>query len=163
MKAFEKIVKRDLMNVVLANLNPLQFAYRSCRGVDNALSTLLNMITSHLEGVKSYVHLFFIDFSSAFNCIQPHSLAPRLKSTFHIHLGLICWQLDFLTERSQRVKVNNMLSNVLLDFTRSCQGCFYLFFNSFWASLRVIISLSLLTTWLFYPYWGMMFLSMAQW
>lgn len=60
---------------------------------------------------------FFIDFSSAFNCIQPHILAERLKSVHNIDYELICWLMDFLTKRSQRVKVNSVLSDVLLSST----------------------------------------------
>lgn len=80
MKSFERIVKDELMNTAQANSDPLQFAYRAGRGVDDAIITLLNMIVSHLEGAKSFVRLLFIDFTSAFNCIQPHILAERLMN-----------------------------------------------------------------------------------
>ena len=52
------------------------------------------MIMSHLEGVKHFVRLLFIDFTSAFNCIQPHILAERLLD-YNIDIGLIRWLLDF--------------------------------------------------------------------
>lgn len=123
MKSFERIVKDALMTMVQANLDPFQFAYRPGRGVDDAISTLLNMIFSHLEGTKTFVRLVFIDFSSAFNCIQPHILAESLKSVHNIDPGLICWLMDFLMERSQRVKVNGILSDALLSSTGSPQGC----------------------------------------
>lgn len=122
MKSFERIVKDDLMNTVQANLDPLQFAYRPGRGVDDAIITLLNLIMSHLEGVKNFVRLLFIDFTSAFNCIQPHILAERLLN-YNIDRGLIYWLLDFLTARSQRVRVNGVLSDVLHSSTGSPQGC----------------------------------------
>lgn len=51
MKSFERIVKDDLMNTVQAVLDPLQFAYRTRRGVDDATITLLN-IKVHLDGAK---------------------------------------------------------------------------------------------------------------
>ncbi|XDV19566.1 hypothetical protein PO909_025015 [Leuciscus waleckii] len=123
MKTFERLVKDALLDTVQDKLDPLQFAYRSGRGVDDAIGTLLNMVFKRLEGAKSLVRLLFIDFSSAFNCIQPHVLADRLKNTYNIDTGLICWLMDFLTVRSQRVRVNSVLSDVLFSSTGSPQGC----------------------------------------
>jgi len=77
----------------------------------------------HLEGAKSLVCLLFIDFSSAFNCIRPLVLADRLKNTYNIDHGLICWLMDFLTVRSQRVRVSSVLSDALFSSTGSPQGC----------------------------------------
>ena len=81
MKSFERIVKDELMNTFQANLDPLPFAYQAGRGVDDAIITLLNMIVSHLEGTKSFVYLLFIDFTSAFNYIQPQSTSQIIIST----------------------------------------------------------------------------------
>ena len=122
MKSFERIVKDELMNTVQANLDPLQFAYRAGRGVDDAIITLINMIVAHLEEAKSFVRLLFIDFTSAFNCIQPHILAERLLN-YNIDRSLIYWLMDFLTVRSQRVRANGVLSDVLFSSTGSPQGC----------------------------------------
>ena len=123
MKSFERIVKDDLMSNVQSNLDPLQFAYRPNRGVDDAISTMLDLIHSHLEAPSTFVRLLFIDFSSAFNCIQPHILACILKDTYKIDSGLICWLINFLTNRSQRVRVNGTLSDTLSSSTGSPQGC----------------------------------------
>lgn len=123
MKTLEKIVRDNLLISVQDHLDPLQFAYRPQRGVEDAACTLLNFIHSHLEGAKSLVRLLFIDFSSAFNCIQPHILAGTLKSVFNIEPTLICWLINFLTNRSQRVRVNCILSNALFSSTGSPQGC----------------------------------------
>lgn len=123
MKTLEKIVKDELLKSVQDLLDPFQFAYRPNRGVEDAVCTLLNLIHTHLENAKSFVRLVFIDFSSAFNCIQPHILAGILKGTFNIDPCLICWLMNFLTNRSQRVRVNGMLSDVLLSSSGSPQGC----------------------------------------
>lgn len=60
-------MKDKLLTMVQDNLDPFQFM--SGRGVDNAISTFLNMILAHLEGAKTLVRFILIDFSSAFNCI----------------------------------------------------------------------------------------------
>lgn len=63
-----------------------------------------------------------MDFSSAFNTILPHRLVSKLEA-----LGLsnsIClWTLDFLTDRSQRVRVGPHTSTALGVNTGSPQGC----------------------------------------
>ena len=123
MKTFEKIVKEEILCVPQTKLDPLQFAYRAGRGVEDATGTLLNMVLDHLNGAKNFARLLFIDLASAFNCIQPHILADGLSSIHNIDPGLIRWLVNFLTDRSQKVKVNGVLSDVLLSSTGSPQGC----------------------------------------
>ncbi len=61
-----------------------------------------------------HVRLLFVDFSSAFNTIQPHVLVKKLISEF---------KLDFLSDRIQRVRVNRTFSDTLITSTGSPQGC----------------------------------------
>ncbi len=124
MKSFEKIVRKGILALTQSALDPMQFAYRPGRGVEDATCTLLNMILKHLEGKNNYVRLLFIDFSSAFNCVQPHILAKKLVENFNLDLNIVCWLVDFLTSRSQRVRVNGVSSNALLSSTGTPQGCF---------------------------------------
>lgn len=49
-----------------------QFAYIWHRGVDDAVLMLLHGANNHLEKPKSFIRLVFVDFSSAFNSVQPH-------------------------------------------------------------------------------------------
>ncbi len=62
-----------------------------------------------------------MDFSSAFNTIQSHLLVEKLLHQFKLEANLVGWILDFLTNRSQRVRVN--LSDLTLTSTGSPQGC----------------------------------------
>ncbi len=123
MKVFEKIIKRELVKAVEDILDPFQFAYRSKRGVDDAVLTLLNLVFRHLESPATHAHLLFLDFTSAFNTIQPHILASKLLSYFNLCPSIVGWIVDFLTDRSQRVRVNSALSDVLFSSTGSPQGC----------------------------------------
>ena len=123
MKSLEKVVKDNILKQVETSLDPLQFAYRSGRGVDDATTTLLHFLYRHLEGVKTHARLLFIDFSSAFNTIQPHILAQKLIDDFKLDLNLVGWILDFLTDRSQCVRVNETLSSRMSSSTGSPQGC----------------------------------------
>ena len=63
-------------------LDPLPFAYRPDRGVEDATVSLFNSILSPLEGPGSHARLLFVDFSSAFNTIQPHILTNCLLEHF---------------------------------------------------------------------------------
>lgn len=57
MKSFEKLFREILLSKVEDHLEPLQFAYRTYRGVDDATGTLLNIILGHLKGTKTFVRL----------------------------------------------------------------------------------------------------------
>lgn len=121
MKTFERIVKNKILDMTQDRLDPLQFAYKARRGVEDATATLLNLVLRHLEGNKKHARLLFIDFSSAFNCIQPHIFAHRLLSNFYLDFNIVCWLIDFLTNREQRIRVNGSLSSTL-NFYRVSSG-----------------------------------------
>ena len=74
---------------------------------------------------KSYVRTLFIDFSSAFNTIQPHILFPKL-SDLNIPNSSCLWLLDFLTGRPQFVflKLKNCFyqSETIITNTGAPQG-----------------------------------------
>lgn len=82
MKSFEKLLKEEIVMQTEQALDPLQFSYRVHRGLNDAKITLLNLLYKHLEGSNTHARLLFINFSSAFNTIQPHILAMRLLEHF---------------------------------------------------------------------------------
>ena len=123
MKSFERIVKCLILNQVHDKLDPLQFAYRAGRGVEDATLTLLSLIVKHLKGTKTHARVLYIDFSSAFNTLQPHLLTQKLISRFNLDFKLVGWVLDFLVQRTQRVRVNGCLSDFSTVSTGSPQGC----------------------------------------
>jgi len=104
MKSLERIVLKYLRKDVFDILDPLQFAYRPNRGVVDATLSLLNNIYKHLETPKAYVRILFVDFSSAFNTIQPHILIQKLldmgvnstliRSSSIIHGNRLRWLSD---------------------------------------------------------------------
>ena len=67
-------------------------------------------------------HQLFIDFSSAFNTIQPHIIMQKLIN-MNVHPILILWINNFLTSRPQYVKYNNVKSDMLVTNTGAPQGC----------------------------------------
>ena len=63
--------------------------------VEDATATLLNLILKHLEGSNTHAKILFVDFSSAFNTIQPHILVDKLLRNFYLDFSLVGWILDF--------------------------------------------------------------------
>ncbi|KAK3520944.1 hypothetical protein QTP86_020889, partial [Hemibagrus guttatus] len=78
MKSFERLVLAYLKNITGPLLDPLQFAYRANRSVDDAVNMGLHFILQHLDKSGTYVRLLFVDFSSAFNTIIPTLLQTKL-------------------------------------------------------------------------------------
>ena len=82
------------------HLDPYHFAYKHNGSTEDATLTLLHNAYTHLEKPGSFVRILFIDFSSAFNTIQPHLMASKLLK-LDVNSRLIFWIVDFLVSRSQ--------------------------------------------------------------
>ncbi len=65
--------------------------------------------------------MLFVDYSSAFNTIVPATLVEKLQ-TLGLNRSLCSWILDFLTGRSQVVRMGNTSSPLILN-TGAPQGC----------------------------------------
>ena len=122
MKSFERILLKYMLPQIEHLLDPLQFAYRSKRSVEDATLSMLNVIYDHLDRPGSYARILFVDFSSAFNTIQPHLMIRKL-----IDLGVskpfIKIVHSFLTNRSQYVNVKGHCSPRVSISTGAPQGC----------------------------------------
>ena len=121
MKCFERIVRFHLLKQTNSYLDPYQFAYRNNRSTDDATLTLLHHVYTHLEKPGAFARLLFIDFSSAFNTIQPHLMAQKLLK-FNVNPRLILWIVDFLVNRSQRVRYESAYSLSRTTSTGAPQG-----------------------------------------
>ena len=122
MKCFERIILTRLKIQTHAHMDTLQFAYREGRGVEDAVTTLLNGIYKHLETPASHVRILFADFSSAFNTIQSHMLLEKLTQ-MGVNLILVQWIQDFLTGRQQFVRAGHSHSSTIITNTGVPQGC----------------------------------------
>ena len=122
MKCLERIMACKLRVDVQDCLDPFQFAYRQGRGTDDAVNTVVHLILKHLDKPKAYARLVFIDLSSAFNLIQPHTLLTKLKQ-INVNPYITKWYHSFLTDRVQLVKVNQTLSQTVVTNTGAPQGC----------------------------------------
>ena len=105
-------------------LYPLQFAYQLRFGVDDAVIYLLQQAHMHLDGGGGTVRITFLDFSSAFNTIQPLLLGEKLR-VMGVDDTMISWITDYLTGRPQFVRLGHgfcVLSDVVVSDTGAPQG-----------------------------------------
>ncbi|KAL2089350.1 hypothetical protein ACEWY4_014038 [Coilia grayii] len=106
-----------------STLEPFQFAYRSNRSTDDAISTALHSALTHLD-TRDFrdVRMLFIDFSSSFNTIVPQQLILKLDR-LGINTSMCNWLLDFLTGRPQAVQVGSNTSSTVILNTGAPQRC----------------------------------------
>ena len=121
-KCFEKLIRTHIISYLPPRFDPHQFAYRANRSTEDAIATALHSALSHLEQQGGYARLLFVDFSSAFNTILPNRLVIKL-SELGIPHSICSWIKDFLTDRSQRVRVGPHISSALSLNTGAPQGC----------------------------------------
>ncbi len=109
MKSFEKLVLAYLKDITGPLLDPLQFAYRANRSVDDAVNMGLHYVLQHLDRPGTYVRILFVDFSSAFNTIIPNLLLPKLTQ-LSMPTSVCQWITSFLTDRQQLVRLGKYTS-----------------------------------------------------
>uniref|UniRef100_A0A1A8CJ36 Reverse transcriptase domain-containing protein n=2 Tax=Nothobranchius kadleci TaxID=1051664 RepID=A0A1A8CJ36_NOTKA len=122
MKSFERLVLPHLKSFTSPLLDPLQFAYRANRSVDDAINLALHFILQHLDSPGTYARILFVDFSSAFNTILPALLQDKL-SMLNVPNSTCRWITDFLTDRRQCVRLGKNVSTIQTISTGSSQGC----------------------------------------
>ncbi len=122
MKSFERLVLAYLKDTTGPLLDPLQFAYRANRSVDDAVNMGLHFILQHLNRPGTYVRILFVDFRSAFNTIIPSLLQPKLTE-LSVPTSVCQWITSFLTDRQQLVRLRKFSSSTHTISTGAPQGC----------------------------------------
>ncbi len=121
-KCFERLVLFHIKANIHTDLDSHQFAYCRNRSTEDAISIAHHTSRSHLENPDTYVRILFVDFSSAFNTVVPHTLVNKLRN-LELTTKLCSWILDFLTNRPQNVRVGDYISSTLTLNTGVLQGC----------------------------------------
>ena len=121
MKIFERMVLEHLRPLVRDCLDPLQFAYQTNIGVEDAIICLLHRAYTHLERPQSMVRIMFFDFSSAFDTVQPVRLVEKLQ-VMKVDPDMVAWISNYLTDRPQYVRLRHCLSDVVTSNTGTPQG-----------------------------------------
>ncbi|KAL0195166.1 hypothetical protein M9458_008738, partial [Cirrhinus mrigala] len=122
MKSFERLVLAYLKDITGPLLDPLQFAYRANRSVDDAVNMGLHYILQHLDKPGTYARILFVDFSSAFNTIILDILQIKL-SQLSVPTSICQWITNLLTDRQQLVRLGKLTSGTRTISTGAPQGC----------------------------------------
>ncbi len=118
----ERLVLAYMKDTTGPLLEPLQFAYRENRSVDDAVNMGLPFILQQLDRPGTYVRILFVDFSSAFNTIIPSLLQPKLTQ-LSVPTSVCQWIISFLTDRQQVVRLGKFSSSTRTISIGAPQGC----------------------------------------
>ncbi len=125
MKSFERLVLAYLKDTNGPLLDPLQFAYRANRSVDDAVNMGLHFILQHLDRPGTYVRILFVDFSSAF--ILAHTIILDTLQNKLTQLSVptsVCqWITSFLTDRQQLVRLGKFSYSTRTISIGAPRGC----------------------------------------
>lgn len=121
-KCFERLVITHIKKCHTALTRSIPVCIQEEQANRGCHSYCVTHTLEHLEHRNTYARLLFVGFSSAFNTILPNKLRNKL-----LGLGLgttLCnWILDFLTNRTQYVRVGKHTSSTLIINTGAPQGC----------------------------------------
>ena len=97
-----------------------QYAFRPTGSTTAAIVALLHTICSMLS-TNSYVRVFAIDFSKAFDSIRHHKLLDKMSS-LHIPDQIFNWMENFLSGRAHCTRFRDELSPVATISASVVQG-----------------------------------------
>ena len=94
-----------------------QFAFKPTGSTTAAIIELLHIVLSMLDQGNDYVRCILIDYSKAFDVVN-HEILLQELSKLGLTSSIFNWIADFLTGRSQAVKLGDIIS-AFLFITRS--------------------------------------------
>lgn len=119
-KLFEKLICHKLTEIVSPFLNKEQHGFIKNRSTITNLSIFTSTIITNME--KGYqTDAIYTDFSKAFDRVSHNVLILKLKY-FGIRGSFLKWIKCYLTNRRQRVKFLDVLSNIVTVFSGVPQG-----------------------------------------
>jgi len=112
-KLIERVVHTQLYSYLFANnlLPPLQSGFRQFHSTETAVLKVYNDLV--LAADKGYVTaLILLDFSAAFDCVDHCILLKVLQQSFGITGTILNWFVSYLSNRTQRVRINLLTSHI---------------------------------------------------
>ena len=110
-KVFEKIAYQQI-TYHLNKYNLIydyQFGFRPIMSTETALNTLIDTIINHYEN-DNLIAVTFLDFTKAFDSVSHDILLRKLKTNFNFSDNTIRWMETYLSNRQQKVIINNQTS-----------------------------------------------------
>lgn len=109
-KCFEKLTRTHIISYLAPRFDLHQFAYRANRSTEDAIATALHSALSWSSRGAVLGYCMWTSF--LFNTILPERLVIKL-SELGIPHSICSWVKDFLSDRSQRVRVGPHISSAL--------------------------------------------------
>ena len=118
----EKIVVKNYLWPLMDNEQMVdQFAFKPTGSTTAALVELLHLVHNMFDQGNDYVRCILIDFSKAFDVVNHEILLKELR-TLGMNSSIFNWIADFLTGRSQAVKLGDIISAFLMITRSIVQG-----------------------------------------
>ena len=110
-KILEQFVNQQILSYLTANglLSNSQFGFLPKHSTTDQLSLFYHECLSHLDSGKS-ISSVFLDLSAAFDSV-PHDAIRHKLPAYGIRGGVFSWISDYLSGRSQQVKLRHALSD----------------------------------------------------
>lgn len=110
-KVLEKIVNTRVVSFLETNniLSPRQFGFRQGKSTEDAVSGMINILSSRLDGGGRCVGVF-LDLAKAFDTVSIPILIEKLHR-YGFRGPSLDWFQSYLTDRRQHVKVDNSSSD----------------------------------------------------
>ena len=106
----EKIVVKKYLLPLMDNEQMVdRFAFKPTGSTTAALVELLHLVHTMFDQGNDYVRCILIDFSKAFDVVNHEILLKELR-TLGMNKSIFNWIADFLTGRSQAVKLGDIIS-----------------------------------------------------
>jgi len=107
-KVFEKIVYAQISTYFNPILSPIQCGFRKGHSAQHCLLVLLEKWRKSLD-IKQSAGILMTDLSKAFDCIRHDLLIAKLHA-YGMDLKSLHYIYDYLSDRKQRVRINNEFS-----------------------------------------------------
>ena len=108
-KIFEGIVSDQLIEFFKSRLSQFLAAYRPLYSCNNVLLCFIEYLRKALDD-KKYAACILMDLSKAFDCL-PHDLLLAKLNAYGVSIGACDFLRSYLSQRKQRVKIQNSYSN----------------------------------------------------
>ena len=113
------VIDQALKPVVLSSIDLFQFGFIPGSSTTFALISMFHHWLRATDGTGSSVRTALLDFRKAFDLVDHHILVAKLLR-IEVKPTAVNWLTDFLSDRKQRVKVNDVFSTWL--YRRSRRG-----------------------------------------
>lgn len=90
---------------VVSKIDPQQFGTVPKSSATYALISMIHSWAKLTDGNGSTTRVVLFDFQKVFDLIDHHVLA-RKRSSYDISRSILCWIMDFLANRKQRIKLS---------------------------------------------------------